>query len=201
MMFYVFDSGRRVQTPLDTLLRQTDVQAVSAPAATRRIDEKDASTAIPREKIEDTYREQTQLPQRRRQVRFAHEIMTTPVLTGIVDQPLSDIWRIFATRRIHHLPLLDRNAQLRGIVSDRDITRFAANAGQISPTKLIGELMSQRVVTAAPDTEVRDLAEVLVSRRIGALPIVNDTGLLAGIVTRTDILHTLVHRAPLELWT
>ena len=200
-MFYIFDSGRKVQTPLDSLLRQTDVQSVRAPAPTRRIDEKDSSTSIAREKIEDAYRENKEPIQVRRRVKFAHEIMTSPVLTGTVDQPLSEIWRIFATHRIHHLPLLDSSAQLRGIVSDRDITRFAANAGHIPPAKRIGELMARRVVTAAPETEVRDLAEVLVSRRIGALPIVTEGGLLAGIVTRTDILHTLVHRAPLELWT
>lgn len=199
-MFYILDAGARVQTPVESLLANRDVQPVSAPARVRPVDESESTAEENRALIEDAYGESNN-PAPRHRVKFAREIMTTPVITGSTDQTLQQIWKLFSERRIHHLPLLDGDGEVRGIVSDRDITRFAANVGHLLPTHPIRDLMTRRVVVAAPDTEVRELAEVLVRGRIGALPIVAENGALAGIVSRSDILRTLVHRAPLELWT
>ena len=51
-----------------------------------------------------------------------------------------------------------------------------------------------------PETEIRLIADVLIKERIGAMPIVDEKEKLVGIVTRSDILRTVV-KAPLELWT
>lgn len=199
-MFYIIESGARIHTPLGNLLRARNVQALSASAPVRAIDERDAAASSDVETVSQAYHESDQ-PTERHRVKFAHEIMSSPVVTGRVGQTLSDIWQIFADNRIHHLPLLDAGLQLQGIVSDRDIMRFAANSSRAQTNTPIGQLMTRSVITAAADTEVRDLAEVMVRRAIGAIPVINDSAGIEGIVSRTDILRTLVHRAPLELWT
>lgn len=207
-MFYILEAGARIHTPLDRLLDNRDVQSVSATAPVRPVAEQESGnpnapgsgSARKREILAQTYAE-AELPPERHRVRYAHEIMTSPVITAGSDQPLSAIWQLFASHRIHHLPLTDRQRRVQGIVSDRDITRFAANAGRMMPNTPIAELMTHRVVTAVRDAEVRDLAEALVSLRIGAIPITDAEGVAEGIVSRTDILKTLVSRAPLELWT
>jgi acetoin utilization protein AcuB len=56
------------------------------------------------------------------------------------------------------------------------------------------------VLTAHPDTSIRDIARVFFEERIGAVPIVDRGETLVGIVTRSDILRTILNSAPLELW-
>jgi len=60
--------------------------------------------------------------------------------------------------------------------------------------------MTDRVLTAHPDTEIRTIARVLFEERIGAMPIVNEAGLPKGILTRSDILRTVMNQVPFELW-
>ena len=61
-------------------------------------------------------------------------------------------------------------------------------------------LITERVLVASPDTEIREVAKILFEHRIGAMPVISSSERLVGIITRSDILRTLVNRAPLELW-
>ena len=200
-MFFIIEAGARIHTPLDSLLRPQGVQPLEKPAGVRRVEEQESASGRGRTTLqEQAYRDSRQY-QDRHPVVFAREIMSAPVVTGRVDQSLDEVWRLFAERRIHHLPLLDGGQQLQGIVSDRDILRYAANMGRANTAIPIGQLMSRRVISATVDAEVRVVAEVMVTRGIGALVLLEEQGELAGIVTRSDILKTLVHRAPLDLWS
>ena len=50
---------------------------------------------------------------------------------------------------------------------------------------------SGHVTTTTPETSVREAAKVFVSARIGCLPVVDEEGLLIGILTQTDLLKWL----------
>ena len=56
------------------------------------------------------------------------------------------------------------------------------------------------VITATPDTRIREIARLLIERRIGAMPIMDKYDNLVGIITRSDVLRAVVNHAPLELW-
>ena len=199
-MFFIIEAGARIHTPVDNLLQRRDVPAVSASAPVRPVDMHETPAGEYHPEVGQAYREGAQQAPRHR-VKFASEIMSSPVTTGHADQSLNEIWSLFAGHRIHHLPLLDSLGQVQGIVSDRDIMRFAANtASRTIGNTPIRQLMTRQVITATPDTEVRDLADVMLRRSIGAIPVVGEEG-LDGIVSRSDILRTLVHRAPLDLWS
>ena len=60
----------------------------------------------------------------------------------------------------------------------------------------IEEVMSKEPYTAQPDTPVRDVVNVLCERKIGAVPVVAETGALVGIVTRADLLGLLQSLLP-----
>src|SRR5579883_2800089 len=53
-----------------------------------------------------------------------------------------------------------------------------------------GELMTEQVVTAGPDTVLREVVHLMTSRAVNRLPVVDGTRVI-GIITRTDILSTL----------
>jgi CBS domain-containing protein len=53
----------------------------------------------------------------------------------------------------------------------------------------VDELMTREVVTATPNTPLKDVARVLVERHISGLPVVDEGGNVLGVVSETDILH------------
>jgi acetoin utilization protein AcuB len=97
--------------------------------------------------------------------------------------------------RIRHLPVLDDDGEtLVGIVSQRDLFRGAlAQAigyGQHARRKLLDSLlvkdvMTTDVTTTTPETPLVDAARVLIERKIGCLPVV-ENGRLVGILTEGD---------------
>jgi CBS-domain-containing membrane protein len=60
--------------------------------------------------------------------------------------------------------------------------------------------MSKSVVTASPKTSIREVCQVIFSQYLGAMPITSNTGYLLGIITRSDILKTIVQNEPIEFW-
>lgn len=106
--------------------------------------------------------------------------------------------------RIRHTPVLDdRGDEVVGVVSQRDLFRGAlARAlgyGEHAQSRVIGMLVIKDVMTAdpvttTPDTPIAEAARVMLERKIGCLPVVED-GKLVGILTESDFLR-LAAEAP-----
>lgn len=123
--------------------------------------------------------------------------MTTVVTTLGRNDQLSIADHVMTANRIRHLPVLDEDGQLCGIVSQRDLFRGAlARAlgyGELAQQKLLGtlvvkEIMTTDVVTAGPATPLADAARSMLRRKIGCLPVV-DGNRLVGILTEGDFVR------------
>ena len=109
---------------------------------------------------------------------------------------LADALRLTREHRVRHLPVVD-GGTLVGIVSDRDIrlampsplTVADADRAAFLERTPVGEIMTRDVFTVGPYDTVEDAAQQLCRHRVGALPVVDATGTLLGIVTETDILR------------
>ncbi len=92
-------------------------------------------------------------------------------------------------RGIRHLPVLD-GGQLVGVISDRDL----ALLGTLAPEKLasmrVEEAMSGVPYCVPPDTQVRQVARHMATRKVGSA-IVMDHGKVLGVFTTTDALAAL----------
>jgi len=145
----------------------------------------------------------------RRSVRTAKDLMTQPVVFLTPEDTVADAWDLVRGRRFRHVPILAgmEGADLRrlvGIVSDRDLLRVAGTPDH-RPIDTVGErslrtLMKSPVFSALPDTPLRDIAKVMFHEHIGAMPICSEGGDLVGILTRTDVLRSLLVHGPLDLW-
>ena len=144
------------------------------------------------------YRYQAPAKERKRAV-VASDIMSSPVFCLQDDLPFEEAERIFKERQFRHVPVLSANRKLVGILSDRDF--FGAVSHPSSAGKLIKDRMVTNILTARPQTEIGAIAQVMISHRIGCLPILDQKGGLVGILTRSDILRAIVNHAPIELWT
>ena len=89
---------------------------------------------------------------------------------------------------IRHIPVLDADGRLAGIVTQRDL--LALEHKKDAGTAL-REVMRTDVVTVAPDTPLRTAAETMIFHKYGCLPVVAD-GELVGIITETDFLKLAI---------
>ena len=130
------------------------------------------------------------------------DLMTSAAKTLGRNDRLSSVDDLMTANRIRHVPILDEDGALCGIVSHRDLFRGAlAKAlgyGDVAQRKLLDtlvakEVMTSDVVTTTPDTLLADAATLMLERRIGCLPVVEGTE-LAGILSESDFLKLAVGR-------
>lgn len=124
------------------------------------------------------------------------EIMMGSPVTLKPEDTLDLANDVISLGRIRHIPIVD-GSRLVGIVTERDLIGAAAekifglkrkSKSALLKTVLIKEVMKKRVITAAPDTPIKDVAHLMADKKIGCVPVVSD-GMVVGLVTTTDILR------------
>ncbi len=152
------------------------------------------------------YQRQALVEQPAKPAVLARDLMTTPVLTLPSDSTLVDAWEIMARRGFSHVPVTSVHGVLVGMVSDRDVLHYApelvlrGSGGQVVYRRL-AEILSPRLISATPVTEIRDIARVMLAESIHAVPILDPQRHPIGILTTQDLLRGIAHHGPLELWT
>jgi CBS domain-containing membrane protein len=122
------------------------------------------------------------------------DVMSTEVATLRPEDPLAVADDVMRLGRIRHLPVVDRDGALRGLLSQRDLLRSALRGASKHPqssrraqwmTLPVSERMTREVETAAPGDPLRSAAQRMLRRKIGCLPVV-EQGKLVGILTEAD---------------
>ena len=137
---------------------------------------------------------------------LARDLMSAPVLSLPSDSTLLDAWTNMSERGFHHIPVTSMHDTLVGMVSYRDLFHHvpelitAADTRQASRRRL-AEIMTSRVISATAETEIREIARVMLDEGIHAVPIVDHNRRLVGILAAQDLLRGIANHGPLELWT
>lgn len=196
-MFVVFDPNG--------VSRPYQLQSVASNSAVKAVQEINPISSEERADP-DRHRKSTNpylkldLVQPPKRILYAGDLMTAPVYTLLNTDTVGTAQKIFKDRRYRHIPVLNAEGKLVGILSDRDLLR------QLSLTTLsiekdpITSMMKTNVISAAPETDIRNVAKLMFEEHIGSLPIINQEFSLVGLVTRSDILRGLLKHGPLELW-
>lgn len=132
--------------------------------------------------------------------------MTSPVITLASTHTLSEAWHIMTTKGFRHLPITSLDGILVGLVSERDLLSQAPELlrGQSPSTAAhikLADIMTTRVISATPSTNIRDIARILLVERIHAVPVLDGNRHPIGIVSSHDLLRGIANHGPLELWT
>ena len=142
------------------------------------------------------------------------KIMARQVTTAQPDMMLGSIIEAMLTRDISHLPVVDEDKKIVGILSKTDVVRDRLTRGDTEevPTNLkvpikrgggygigggfhvmadpgvtVGDVMSARVVTLAADATVADAARSMAQNRVHGLPVVDARRRLLGFVSSLDV--------------
>lgn len=129
------------------------------------------------------------------------DVMTREVRTLGRNDVLKLADDVMEMARIRHLPVVDDEGSLAGVLSQRDLFRGAlARAlgyGQTAQDRLYGmlrvkDVMTNHVETCAPETPLVEAAQTLADRKIGCLVVVDSTGAIVGILTESDVVRYVV---------
>ena len=130
--------------------------------------------------------------------------MGQPAVTIRGEASVHEAIELMKTRKIRHLPVVDRDDRLAGIVTDRDLRHMLFDpailerreqAAEILEGRTVREIMTWAVVTVGPQTELRQAARLMHEQKLGALPVV-ERHRVVGILTERDVLRafaTLPH--------
>jgi CBS domain-containing protein len=133
----------------------------------------------------------------------ARDIMTTPVHVIWQNAPVESAAELLTEKSVTALPVVDAKGALVGMVSEGDLLwhrvpadptahlwRHLENSPERRPG-IVREVMSARPVTATPDADVADIADMMLRHNVRSVPIVEDRDVV-GIVSRRDILRAAV---------
>jgi acetoin utilization protein AcuB len=122
------------------------------------------------------------------------------------DMPAAEARSLMEREHIGHLPVLDKNNNLAGIVAKKDLLK----AGPSPATSLdmyeisyllsklkVEKIMEKQVITVDEHEVVEEAARIMADRDIGCLPVLRGRGspgaLLVGIITDTDLFHVFIN--------
>lgn len=143
------------------------------------------------------------------------EIMTTDPVTVSPETSLQEAIQILAERDISGLPVVDKQGQLIGVISETDLTWQATGVDTPpyimfldsiiylqNPAKhneevhkalgqTVGEAMSEKPATVQPNQLVREAARIMHEKKVRRLPVVNEQSELVGMITQGDVIKMM----------
>ena len=108
------------------------------------------------------------------------------VVTISPDKTIREALAILVKYNVGALVVVDEIKKPVGIISERDIVRLAARNEALFGIS-IREVMTTNVITALPQDELRAVANTITEKRIRHLPIVDNQGVLIGIISIGDV--------------
>ncbi len=146
---------------------------------------------------------------------LAKDIMTKKVITISKDATLAELAKLLIKNKISGVPIVDKKEELVGIVTEADIIvkesnlpfplsfSFAFLESYESYTKStkeyletrVEEVMSTNVKTAREDMPISKVVNIMINNNINRLPILNNDGKLTGIITRADIIKSIIKKS------
>jgi CBS domain-containing membrane protein len=124
------------------------------------------------------------------------DYMTPKVFTLRADKKMIAVQEIMSWARIRHIPVVDAQNRVVGMISHRDLLHAALSSmAVVAPVERsrhlgvirIGDVMKAPVQTIGPEAPVQQAAQLMRDGKIGCLPVIVDEK-LAGIISEYDLL-------------
>ena len=115
--------------------------------------------------------------------------MTTDVVTINKEASIQEALALMKQGSIRHLPVVDQDGKLLGWVTDADL-RGVLIASMLEELTL-EDVMIRRPFIVSPDMSLEEAAHLILEKKIGGLPVVQDDRLV-GIITTIDILSAFI---------
>jgi CBS-domain-containing membrane protein len=148
-------------------------------------------------------------PQRRREpLTLVRDVMSHGALSVAPSMRVNDAWQTLAEHHVAQAPVVDELGRVVGLLLRADMAPLdlLPEPGAVKEAielarRPVSEVMLTPVPAVAADTPLRRVAGVLLSTGLPGLPVTDEAGVLAGFISRTDILRAVAADPPLDLWS
>jgi CBS domain-containing protein len=128
------------------------------------------------------------------------EVMTRRLATLRADDTIADVEKGMYRLRVRHVPVVDGDGKLVGLVSHPDLLHAAsstvcepsAEQNAVIDRVHVGRVMQQEILTARPDDSLIEAGKLMWDAKVGCLPVVEPDGTLVGILTEADFVRVAV---------
>lgn len=120
---------------------------------------------------------------------LVRDVFTSPVVAVRPETTMREAVTVLTENRFAMVPVVDGDGHVVGVLSESDALRVAAQ----NPEVIVSTAMTAPAVVAGLDDEVGAVAERMLDDRLRSMPVV-DGDVLIGIVSRQDLLRTMVRR-------
>ncbi len=146
----------------------------------------------------------------------ARDVMSRDVVTVTGETTIQEVARLLTEHNISGLPVVDGDGRVVGVVSEGDLIyqdkklhtpafleilggiiyledpkRVGRELQKMTAAKVV-EIMTTKIHTVREDTPVQDIATLMIERNVNRVPVLDDKGKLTGIVSRQDIIKSLL---------
>lgn len=124
------------------------------------------------------------------------EVMSHHVIVATGSHTFSQVCKLFLEFNLHHLPVVDDNDHVLGIISSYDVLKIynseAGKLGNVSEEIMDAKFKLTDIMTAEPITipeneNIGHVAEIFTNQGIQSLPVVDGSGKIKGIITVRDL--------------
>jgi len=141
--------------------------------------------------------------------------MTREVVSVTADTAIEDLARLLVEKKVSAVPVVGDDRRLVGIISEGDLLqrdkplhiptvisifdwvlylesskKFETELKKVTAQK-VGELCTRNVVTCSPATPLTEVAQLMVSRHVHLIPVVDEQKKVVGVVARLDVIRSL----------
>ena len=131
--------------------------------------------------------------------KLARDVMTPDPACCSPTTPLDAVAVLMVHNNCGEIPIVDTTNQLIGVVTDRDIVSRVVAEGKNPSAYTAESCMSSPVVTVQADAHIEDVISTMEGHQIRRVPVVDDDGCCAGIISQADIAASARPRMVAEL--
>ncbi|WP_409523369.1 CBS domain-containing protein [Nitrincola sp. MINF-07-Sa-05] len=214
MALAIYDHGYRIQTPVRSLFQDRSVESLTETRRSRHIpgseehlaedvdnffhidpDARKKQPAVSKD-AGKAYEETLQAGKPKPiPILSASKIMTSPVQTITPENNLRQAWLIMEEHEISQLVVVTDENKPLGLITRQEIIDHGTDS-----TVTIAVTFQKRMIVAAPETELPQIATIFVDYPVTAIPVIDQGDKLQGIITRTDLIRLLINSAHIESW-
>ncbi len=114
------------------------------------------------------------------------------------NNTLLETARVLRENKIGAILACDSDGKMCGVISERDIVIAIARSGPAVLNNAVSTCMTTGVYTCKPDDTIKQVMEVMTSRRIRHLPVVGDEGAIVGMISIGDVVKERISETEAE---
>lgn len=143
--------------------------------------------------------------------RKVSEVMTSEAVSVNEDADVEEAIRLLSGHRVSGLPVVDKENRVVGVITEADVLSVMGMKRGHTFKDIVGRLLGEPVpgnkagntvrqvmssppISTTPGALILEVAGILEERRIKRLPVVDERGVLVGIVSRADIVRTVAKK-------